>query len=41
MDGQRRGRPSTSANPVQNIDAAVQEARRVDIAQLELRFNLT
>jgi hypothetical protein len=40
-DGQRSDRPSTSADPVQNIDAAVQAARRVNIAHLELKFNLS
>ena len=30
-----------SANPVQDFDAAVQAHRRVSIAQLELRFNLS
>jgi hypothetical protein len=41
MDGQRSGRPSTFANLVQDIDAAVQADRRVSIAQLEKRFNLS
>ena len=39
-DEQGGGQPSTSADPVQDIDAAVQTDRRVSIAQLELRFNL-
>ena len=30
-----------SADPVQNADAAVQAARPVNIAQLELKFNLS
>jgi len=30
-----------SADPVQDIDAAVQTYRCVSIAQLELRFNLS
>jgi hypothetical protein len=33
MDGQRSGRPSTSADFVQDIDAAVQADRNVIIAQ--------
>jgi len=37
-DGQR---PSTSADPVQNIGAAVQAARHVKNVQLELRFNIS
>jgi hypothetical protein len=37
-DEQRSSRPSTSADPVQDIDAAVQADRCVSIAQLELRF---
>jgi hypothetical protein len=41
MDEQRSGRPSTSADLVQDIDAAVQADRRVSIAQLEIRFNLS
>jgi hypothetical protein len=40
MDEQRSGRPSTSADLVQDIDAAVQADRRASTAQLELRFNL-
>jgi hypothetical protein len=38
MDEQRSGRPFTSADLVQDIDAAVQVDRRVSIAQLEIRF---
>jgi hypothetical protein len=34
MDEQRSGRPSTSADLVQDIDAAVQADRRVSVAQL-------
>jgi hypothetical protein len=34
MDEKRSGRPSTSADLVQDIDAAVQADRRVSIAQL-------
>jgi hypothetical protein len=34
MDEQRSGWPSTSADLVQNIDAAVQADKRVNIAQL-------
>jgi hypothetical protein len=41
MDEQRSGRPSTSADLVQDIDAAVQADRRVSIAQLEIRFNIS
>jgi hypothetical protein len=41
MNEQRSGRPSTSADLVQDIDAAVQADRRVNIAQLEIRFNLS
>jgi hypothetical protein len=40
MDEQRSGRPSTSADLVQVIDAALQAHRRLIIAQLEIRFNL-
>jgi len=39
-DEQSSGQPSTSADPVQDIDAAVQTDRCVSTAQLELRFNL-
>jgi hypothetical protein len=41
MDEQRSGRPSTSADVVQDIDAAVQADRCVSVAQLEVRFNLS
>jgi hypothetical protein len=41
MDEQRRGRPSTSVDLVQDIDAAVQADRCMSIAQLEIRFNLS
>jgi hypothetical protein len=41
MDEQRSGWPSTSADLVQDIDAAVQADRRVNIAQLEISFNLS
>jgi hypothetical protein len=41
MVGQRSGQPSTFADLVQDIDAAVQADRRVSIAQLEKRFNLS
>jgi hypothetical protein len=41
MDEQRSGRLSTSADLVQDIDAAVQADRRVSIAQLEIRFSLS
>jgi hypothetical protein len=41
MGEQRSGRPSTSADLVQDIDAAVQADRRVSIAELEIRFNLS
>jgi hypothetical protein len=41
MDEQRSGRPSTSADLVQDIDAAVQADRRVSIDKLEIRFNLS
>jgi hypothetical protein len=41
MDEQRSGRPSTSADLVQDIDAVVQANRCVSIAQLEIRFNLS
>jgi hypothetical protein len=40
LDEQGSGRPSTSADLVQDIDAAVQADRRVSIAQLEITFNL-
>jgi hypothetical protein len=39
MDEQRSGRPSTSADLVQDIDAAVQADRNVSIALLKIRFN--
>jgi hypothetical protein len=38
MNEQRSGRPSTSADLVQDIDAALQAERRVIIAQLEIRL---
>jgi hypothetical protein len=41
MDEQRSGRPSTTADLVQDTDAAVQADRRVSIAELEIRFNLS
>jgi hypothetical protein len=41
MDEQRSGRPSTAAVLVRDIDAAVQADRRVSIAELEIRFNLS
>jgi hypothetical protein len=41
MDEQRSGRPSTSADLVQDIDATVQADRRASIAQLEIRFILS
>jgi hypothetical protein len=41
MDDQRSSRPSTSAELVQDKDAAVQADRRVSTAQLEIRFNLS
>jgi hypothetical protein len=41
MDEQRSGRPSTSADLVRDIDAAVQADRSVSIAQLEIRLNLS
>jgi hypothetical protein len=40
MDEQRSGWPSTSADLIQDIDAAVQADRCVKTAQLEIRFNL-
>jgi hypothetical protein len=40
-DVQRIAQPSMSADPVQDIDAAVQTDRCVSIAQLKLRFNLS
>jgi hypothetical protein len=40
-NGQRSGRLCTSASPVQNIDATVQAARCVNIAQLELMLILS
>jgi hypothetical protein len=40
VDEQRSGRPYTSADLVQDIDASVQADRRVSIAQL-VRFNLS
>jgi hypothetical protein len=41
MDEQRSGQPATSADLVQDIDAAVQADRRMNTAQLEIRFNLS
>jgi hypothetical protein len=41
MDEQRSGRPSTSADLVQDIDAAVQAERRVSVVQLEIMFNIS
>jgi hypothetical protein len=41
MDEQRNGRLSTSADLLQNIDAALQADRCVHIAQLKIRFNLS
>jgi hypothetical protein len=41
MDEKRSGWSSTSADLVQDIDAAVQADRRVSIVQLEIRFNLS
>jgi hypothetical protein len=41
MDEERSGWPSTSADLVQDIDEAVQADRHVNIAQLEIRFNLS
>jgi hypothetical protein len=41
MDEQRSDRPSTSADLVQDIDAAVQADRHMSIAQLEIRFKLS
>jgi hypothetical protein len=41
MDEQTSGRPSTSADLVQDIDAAVQTDRNVSIAQLEIRFTFS
>jgi hypothetical protein len=41
MDEERSGRPSTSADLVQDIDAAVQADRHVSVAQLEISFNLS
>jgi hypothetical protein len=41
MDEQRSGRPSMSADLVQDIDAAVQADRHVSTAQLEIRFKLS
>jgi hypothetical protein len=40
-DEQRSGQSSMSADPVQDIDVAVQTDIRLSIAQLELRFNLS
>jgi hypothetical protein len=40
MDELRSGRPSTSADLVLDIDAAVQADRRVSIAQWQIRLNL-
>jgi hypothetical protein len=40
-DEQGSGQPSTSADPVQDIHAAVEADRHVSIAELELRFNLS
>jgi hypothetical protein len=41
MGEQRSGLRFTSADLVQDIDAAVQADRRVSIAELEIRFNLS
>jgi hypothetical protein len=41
MDEERSGWSSTSADLVQDIDAAMQADRRVSTAQLETRFNLS
>jgi hypothetical protein len=41
MDEQRSGRLSTSADLVQDIDATVQADRRVSVAQLEIRSNIS
>jgi hypothetical protein len=41
MDEQRSGQLSTSADLVQDIDAAVQADRHVSIAQLKIRFNFS
>jgi hypothetical protein len=41
MVEQRSGRPSTFADLVQDIDAAVQAGGYVIIAQLEIGFNLS
>jgi hypothetical protein len=41
MGEQRSGRPSTSADLVQDINAAAQADRRAIIDQLEIRFNLS
>jgi hypothetical protein len=41
MDEERSGRPSTSADLIQDIDAAVQADRHVSVAQLEISFNLS
>jgi hypothetical protein len=41
MYDQRSGQPSTSADLLQDIDASVQANRRVIIAQLDIRFNLS
>jgi hypothetical protein len=41
MGEQRSGQPSMSADLVQDIDTALQADRRVSIAQLEIRFNLS
>jgi hypothetical protein len=38
---QRSGWPSTTADPVQDTDAAVQVDRHVSTAQLELKFILS
>jgi histone-lysine N-methyltransferase SETMAR len=41
LDEQKIGQPSMSTDLVLDIDAAVQADRRVSIAQLEIRFNLS
>jgi hypothetical protein len=41
MEEHRTGRPSTSADFIQDIDAAGQADRPVSITQLEIRFNLS
>jgi hypothetical protein len=41
MDEQRSGRPSTSADLLQDTERAMQADRRVSVVQLEIRLNMS